>query len=64
MKKQEADKKNMDMNKYEDELNVMKEKFERYKTDLEPLREEYKRVAEIGERLSSITASKTKVETE
>ncbi|XP_055313426.1 DNA repair protein RAD50-like [Sitodiplosis mosellana] len=64
MKKLEADKKNMDINKYEDEMKAMKEKFEKCKTDLEPLREEYKKVAAIGERLSSITASKTKVETE
>lgn len=62
--KSEAEKKLMNINKNEDSLKQMKEKHEQCKIDLMPLREEYTRVKEIGERLSSITASKTKVETE
>lgn len=64
MLKDEADRKNMEINKYEDEVRDMQGQFEQYAKDLEPIKEEYKKTAAIGERLSSITASKTKVETE
>lgn len=64
MIKDEADRKNMDINKHEDEIQKMLVDLQKFADDLVPLKEEYKKIHEIGERLSSITASKTKVETE
>lgn len=64
MIKLEADRKNMEINKHEDEMKQMAEKFEQYKIKIQPLREQLKRDIEIRERLSSITAIKTKAETE
>lgn len=64
MIKSEADKMNMEINKHEDEMQEMKVKLECCKKDLKPMYDEYNRVHEIGEQLSTITASKTKVETE
>lgn len=64
MIKQEADKKNMDICKHEDEAVQFKEKIEEYNAKLKPISEEYKKAQEIENRLSTITASKTKIETE
>lgn len=64
MIKEQADKKTMEINKHEDEIEEMKQKIEECKVKLEPLHEEYKQVVKIGEQLSSITASKAKVEAE
>lgn len=64
MIKLEADKKNMEINKYEDEVEQMQKTYATYDERLKPLNVEYKKAAEIGERLSSITASKAKAEAE
>lgn len=64
MIKEQADKKTMEINKHEDEIAEMKQKIEECVVKLEPLNEQYKQALKIGEQLSSITASKTKVETE
>lgn len=64
MIKEQADKKTMEINKHEDDIEQMKKKIEEYKAKLEPLHEEYKQVVKISEQLSSITASKAKVEAE
>lgn len=64
MVKQESDKKKMDVNKYEDEKQEMQERHDQYNVELGPLKAEYEKVKETGEKLSSITESKTKVETE
>lgn len=64
MLKLEADRKNMDINKYEDEKQQMATRYDQCKVDITPLNEELRKVTETGEKLSSITASKTKAETE
>lgn len=64
MHKQETDKKNMEMNKYDDEKKQMQTRYEQFDVQMKPLEEEYLKMKEREERLSSITASKTKVETE
>lgn len=64
MIKLESEKKIMDINKYEDEIMEMQGKFDECNSKLQPLREELKKAIEIGERLSTITASITKAETE
>lgn len=62
--KDEAGNKNDKINQFESDIQVIKGKIEQCNADLVPLREQYEKIREIGERLSSITASKTKVETE
>lgn len=64
MIKEQADKKTLEINKHEDEIEEMKKKIEECKVQLEPLHDEYKRAVKISEQLSSITASKAKVEAE
>lgn len=64
MLKQEADKKNMDINKYEDEKQQMQKRYNQCTVEIEPLQDEYRKVKETGDKLESITSSKTKVETE
>lgn len=64
MIKEQADKKTMEINRHEDEIVQMKQKIEEYKVKVKPLNEEYVKAVKIGEQLSSLTASKAKVETE
>lgn len=64
MIKEQTDKKTMEINKHVDEIEQMKQKIDEGKTKLEPLNEEYKQIVKIGEQMSSITASKAKVEAE
>lgn len=64
MIKEQADKKTMEINKHVDEIEQMKQKIDECETKLKPLHDEYKQVVKIGEQLSSITASKAKVEAE
>lgn len=62
--KEQMEKKTMEINKHEDEIQQMEQKIDDCKVKLNPLHEEYKQVQKIGEQLSSITASKAKVEAE
>lgn len=64
MIKQEADKKHMEISSNEDEIQNFKEKIEKCINDLVPLRKDYERVLKISEQLSSITSSKTQLQTE
>lgn len=64
MIKEQADKKTMEINQHVDEIEQMKQKIDESNAKLEPLYEEHKQVMKIGEQLSSITASKAKVEAE
>lgn len=54
----------MEINKHEDEIVHMKQKIDDCKVKLDPLHEQYRQIEKIGKQLSSITESKTKVETE
>lgn len=64
MIKEQADRKTIEINKHVDEIEQMNQKIDECKAKLGPLNEEYKQVVKIGEQLSSITASKAKVEAE
>lgn len=64
MIKEQADKKTLEINNHETEIAQMKQKIDECKAKVKPLHDEYNQVVKIGEQLSSITASKTKVETE
>lgn len=64
MHKEDAEKKIVDINNREDELQDMQKKRDEYVAALIPLEVEFERVKKIGEHLSSITSSKAKAETE
>lgn len=64
MTMKEADRKNTEINKLENEREHLQLECDQYNDDLKSLHEEYNKVQVINEQLSSITASKTKVETE
>lgn len=64
MIKEHVDKRNMEIDNHEIEINRIREKINECDVKLKPLREEHAKFVKIGEELSSLTTRKAKVETE
>lgn len=64
MNKQHADKINVEIRKYTNEIEQMLKQQENYNVELKLLDESLKKLDEIKTELSSITTEKTKVQTE
>lgn len=64
MNKEEADRKHLDINKQEQQMESLQKSFQKCTENIRPINEEFKRIQKIEEQLSSISTAMAKAETE